>query len=113
MRARPICIQVEFVSAEGWRLSYGEEGWKVENVRQLGHAHQAKARELAERGADAAERTPPELLGDDELLGRAQYAAKKLGLRVTHKRTKLVEPGALVRRQPPSPPAAPDDDRRR
>jgi hypothetical protein len=91
MRARTVVYLVELVTRDGVRLEYSEEGWHVRNIRQLSEPQKKAALELIERATLHAERTAPEMLGDEPLLARAQYAAKRLDLRITHRRTKRYE----------------------
>jgi hypothetical protein len=91
MRARRVCHCVEFVTDEGVRIVFDEDGWHLVNPRQLGHVALKRAEELVTRAEGHAEKTPSDQLGDDEHLGRAEYVARKLRLRVTHRRMKLIE----------------------
>jgi hypothetical protein len=91
MRARTVVYLVELVSSDGVRLEMSDEGWHVRNIRQLSEPQKRAALELIERAAAHAERTPAETLGDQPLLARAEYAAHRLRLRITHRRTKRFE----------------------
>jgi hypothetical protein len=88
------CYLVEFTTRDGVRFEYGGEadGWKLLNPRNLGEKQRTQAEELIERAAGHATRAPLEELKDDELLGRAEYAARKLDLRITHRRMKAIKP---------------------
>jgi hypothetical protein len=91
MRTRRRCYCVEFVTREGVRIEFDEDGWRLLNPRQLGHAVLKQAEQLITRAEGHAEKAPLEMLKDDEHLGRAEYVARKLDLRVTHRRMKVVE----------------------
>lgn len=91
MSKRRVVYMVEFLSPEGVRLEYGEDGWRILNIRQLGEAARRNAQQLLERAELHADRAVIEPNDDAPLETRSAYVARKLGLRVTHKRTKSVE----------------------
>lgn len=94
--------EVDFVTADGIRLRYDGTRWHVEAIRQLGEAQRQAALLLLERAEAMAERTPEEFLAPDALLGRAEYVARRLELRITHRRRKapVVQGGHRARRGP-------------
>ncbi len=89
---RVVVYEIEFTTADGVRVEYGERGLRILNVRQLGEAQRHAALELIERAEEVAERAPVEPLDRAPLVTRAEFLMRELGWRITHRRTKQEEP---------------------
>jgi hypothetical protein len=82
---------IEFVTSEGIRLEWDGEVWRVQNSRQLGEAAKKAAFELIAKAEEIGQTVPAELIGKHPLADRADFVAKRLKLRITHKRKKHFE----------------------
>jgi hypothetical protein len=91
MRQKRKLVLVEFVTADGVRMEYGDEGWKIHNIRQLGEVAKQGALDLLVKAEETTNTVPEDLIGDDPLWSRAEYAAKRLKLRITHRRHKQID----------------------
>jgi len=88
MANRRTLIALEFLSREGFRLEFSEDGWRLLNPRQLGQGELERARELLSR---AEECLPPVVDGETEppsMKSVGDHVATTLGLRINHHRFK-------------------------
>ena len=80
-------ISLELLSKTGVRVFCDADGWRLLNPRTLGQKELEAARVLLQRASDYAEKTRLDPKEDESLalLRRAEHAAKRLDLRITHK----------------------------
>jgi len=91
MVQRHIIYQVEFVSSDGIRIEWDGDVWRVQNSRQLGEAVKTLATDLIARCQEVSLVVPEEVIGKHVLEDKAIFIAKRLKLRITHKRKKFFD----------------------
>jgi hypothetical protein len=88
MTSRRSATSVEFINFEGIRIEYSADGWRLLNARTFGEAALAKARLLVEKAEAVEFPVDPDRLEPPTRLEIAEFVAKKLQLRITHRRFK-------------------------
>ena len=84
MATRRILVSMELISPEGYRMQFDEKGWHLLNRRQLGEAEREKALALCDTAEDCLPPVDEVTLAPPTLHEIGEFAAKTLGLRITH-----------------------------
>ena len=88
MIPRRVLISMELISPEGFRIQFDDNGWHLLNRRQLGESVRARALALVEKAESCLPPVDEQALEPPTLQEIGEYAAKTLGLRITHHRFK-------------------------
>jgi hypothetical protein len=88
MPSRRVLVSMELISPEGFRIQFDDNGWHLLNRRQLGEAQRELAFAVVERAEEVVYPVDEKILEPPTLQQIGEYAAKIVGLRITHQRFK-------------------------
>ena len=82
---------VEFLGSDGTKFELTQDGWRVMNARQMGETQRLAALALLARLETLAPYPPPEPKPFAALIEDAERVAGRIGLRITHRRSKSLK----------------------
>ncbi len=91
MAANRLIHTVEFLAPDGTKFELDQDGWRVQNVRQMGEVQRLAALALLARLEALAPYPPPEPPPFVSLVEDAERVATRIGLRITHRRSKSLK----------------------
>ena len=91
MAANRLVHTVEMLAPDGSKFELDQDGWRVQNVRQMGEVQRLAALVLLARLEALAPYPPPEPKPFVALVEDAERVATRLGLRITHRRSKSLK----------------------